>query len=378
MRNRKLLTSIIHDNNHTQTIRVCKINSNNIGKSIINISYNSNGIYNNLYPGIYLITIGSTVYCFDLYVPIQGSSTLYIKSPYNAYAVVVTEKYPIILYKVTSSVNDSITELDNTVNDYISMIVMDGLSEIKIIDDDNTIISNNSEITSYKDSDYNTYGSLDFIVLDASSTTEQKKLVSISNILIKTTAGEINIPLKDSIKSLPNGVCDTFILNAEQYQYHLILKTAVKLFTGTEDWQYIKSNDASYLFFLEDSTVKFENSNNNMTCSHFSTVTCNSLIANNCNESGISTSYGSYENGIFVRIFKDDIEYNGDILKSFKKWINNQLIYKTPFMVQYPLSNYIYKTYLLDEYHIHTVYPKTNIEIDDNYDISYFYKALII
>lgn len=345
MSNGKWLTHLIHDMNHSQILRSCTLNSNNIGKSIINLAYNSSGIYTNLNPGIYRITINNVQYCFDLYIPIKGDSILYIKNIYNAYAAVLTNIYPIILYKVLSSNSDNINKLNNTINDYIDMIVMDGITEIQT-------------------DEYNITDNL-------------KKLVSISNISIKTSSKQINIELKEDIKSLPNNICDTLILNAELYNYHLILRVGKKYFTGEENWQYIKSGEHSHLFFLEDSSIKFENSNNNMISSHFSTNYYTTIISNDFNyDNGIATSHdNTYSNGIFVRVPKDLIDsYYKE--ESFKKWISNQLLAKRPFIIEYPLSNYIYKTYLLDEYHIYTTYPTTLIEIDNKYNISYFYKTL--
>lgn len=448
MSNGKWLTHLIHGTNHTQVLRSCILNSNNIGKSIINLAYNSNGIYTNLNPGVYRITIGGISYCFDLYIPVKGDSVLYIKSIYNAYAAILTDTYPIILYKVLSSINDNINELSNTINDHIDMIVMDGLSEIKIVESENlsnvslripkndeigvlktspllqdmasivTVLDNFKLLDAYTDTtvsasgdtedlkndvvaiiddknipnsfgtaiytnnDYDSLSNLDFIIMNeydigTYNVNDLKKLVSVSSISINTSSEQLIIKLKDYIKSLPNSICDTLILNAELYKYHLILKVGRKLFTGVEDWKYIKSGEYSYLFFLKDSSVKLEDSNNNMISSHFATNRATTLISDTFDAAnGIATSNNStYSNGIFVRVPKDLIDpYYKE--ESFKKWINDQLLAKTPFMIDYPLSSYVYKTYLLDEYHIHTVYPTTSIEIDNKYNISYFYKAL--
>ena len=61
----------------------------------------------------------------------------------------------------------------------------------------------------------------------------------------------------------------------------------------------------------------------------------------------------------------------------FKQWLFDQMDKGSPVIVEYALNSIIYRTVLIDEYHIKTYFSKTNIKLDSEYyDASYFYKVL--
>ena len=59
-----------------------------------------------------------------------------------------------------------------------------------------------------------------------------------------------------------------------------------------------------------------------------------------------------------------------------QKWVTAQAISDNPIYIEYEISNTIYNTILIDEYHVKTWYPNTTITVDGNNGFSIFYKAL--
>lgn len=344
------LTHLIHSNNHTQTARVCTIDSNHsMGQSIakeLNITSN-NMIFNNLNPGIYCANFNGEKYYFDLYIAVLDMDELYIVNKNTAYASVDGLKYPINLYKKISSNLDS--PINNTVNDTIDMIVIDGMST-KILDEPN----------------YSLLRSMSGF-----------RICTGDSPIIKDD-GYLDIYLKNNVKSLPNGVKDTFILNSEQQQHHLIYRIGRRVLSGSENLDFLENlSDKDYnVFFLSDSNVKLENSYNNLTCSHFDNIKSSDLINKNNKITGIATGFGSYGNGFFIKVPTNLVEFNvEDPARSFKDWLFNELQSNRPFIIEYSLEEFRYRTVYLDEYHINTYYPKTYIGLNNFYNISVFYKA---
>ena len=407
-------TPIIHETNHTQTIRSCVINSKHtVGQSIVArlIVTETNNEFSSLNPGLYIANIDGVDYYFDLYIAVGPVDQLKFKSIYDVYAMVGQDKYRILLYKKEGNIPYHKTELKDTVNDFISMIVIDGQTVDMIgghddIQEQYAVIPNNKIIPSsdfqrdwngtledllvdntvFKGLDYT-----DSVVYQNEVTAENNKiwdLRSISNFRIVTDKDSIDdididdylhIILKNNIKSLPNGLKDTFILNAEQQQNHIIYRIGRRVFTGAEDWVHLedRSNDNYHLFFLAYDNVKLENSANNLSCSHLLPKQGSYLATKSVNEEGIATGYGSFGKGFLLRVSKSTIGYDReDMTKPLQDWLFNELVSEHPFMVEYALEQYIYKTVLLDEYRVKTYFPNTFVTLSGNYDVSYFYKAL--
>ena len=429
------MSYIIHSNNHTKTKRSCNINEAHLNENNIinNLIMTEDKSFTNLNPGIYSIEINNVIYIFDLYVSIIGpKEKLIIENPYNAYVQTANRKYLINLYAKEDTNTNNELLLNNTVNNYIDMIIIDGKTievqvnpsdisnniaivpknnelplssniqsiETKTIEelrDDNIIFeglsyeSNNIDTSVNPSSDPQII-SYDNNYIENKDINDPYYLQSISRFNIITgreplditTNNTLEIFLKNNIKSLPNGVKDTFILNSEQCYNHIIYRTGRLVLSGAEGWKYISSlsNNDTWLYWLANSHVKLSNSNNNILCSHFNNIYCTNIVNSLLMQPGVSSGYGSYGNGIFLRINKSAlINNNSDNdntspLILFKKWLFNEMQKGIPVTIEYELNKPIYNTVLIDEYHIKTYFPKTYIKLDNTYNVSYFYKTL--
>ena len=398
----------IHANNHTQVNRSCIINTNHSDSTEIQLpALLSNGSsFTNLSPGLYSIEINGDICYFDLYIAIGPNDFLIIRNSNYAYAYVSTKRYPIILYKKISEINNSNAVINNTVNSKIDMIVLDGYSYINEFDESNikdkyAIIPKNKIIPSYQNQE-SWVGTLSDLqvdniimnnltfknsskirdILDAQVTKVDVR--SIARFRLLTTSDSNNllgkdmldIYLKNNIKSLPNGTSDTFILNSELQQNHIIYRIGRLLFTGNEEWQYISdaSNTDTCLFKLNYENVIVQDSDTNILSTHLESNNCTDLINSSCTDNGISTS--STDSAFYLRINKYALTGSDSYVSSLRRWFYTQLNNKSPFVLEYALANYSYKTILIDEYHINTYFPITYVKTDRNYVVSYFYKQL--
>lgn len=406
------LTHIIHNNNHTQTNRVCTINIRRHNATYIEFDTESyRTVVHDIKPGFYYTIIDGIEYFFDLYVAVNRFESLIIYNPYWAYAKVGGKYYPIILYRNVITNNGNAITLEGTVNDKLDMIVIDG----KTI----TLPSKRADITEImaaqpkdghiKSSTFQSewVGSLndlktDNVIWDNLELLDMEYYEEMSNNLrpfeIRSISGfkiitnneytedendYLDILLKNNVKSLPNGTKDTFILNMNQQQHHLIYRVGRKIFTGNEDWKYIEigSNEDYCLFFLQDNNVKLINSATNMICSHFNCIQSASLINSTTKSAGVCSSYDTnMGNGFIIKIPKIYLNASiseADKVRSFKQWLLQELKNEDPFIIEYELDKPRYRTVLLDEYHVDTYYPNTFIKVNnDEYDVSYFYKSL--
>ena len=342
------LTSLLHANNHLRTQRVCTMASTHYANIPIIGDIANGNEFSNLNPGIYGVTIDGDTYYFDLYIAVAPGEWLIIKNKYLAYAIVAAKRYPIILYKYKNTKEDrNAIRLYNTINEYLNMIIVDGAS------------------------------------LKSSGS-----LTSISSLTIATNSTNVApeensiIDLKNNIKSLPSGRNDLFILNAEQQQCHIVYNIARKVFSGGEDWQYVAegSNSASYLFYLKDDNVIVDDTGNNILCSQLAArrgskmipATGDSLATAN----GIALGYLDNSRGFYVRLTKSLIEEDpDDMVRSFRNKLVEMLVSGTPMIVEYALENPIYKTTLIDEYHIDTFFANTYLSLSETRNVSYFYKS---
>lgn len=418
------IMQIIHSNNHTQTARVCNINEKHLSQEnvIIQLTMNENGIFNNLKPGIYSIIIDEIEYFFDLYISILGSKeSLIIKSPNNAYVKIGTKKFLINLYTQAGTNTSNELTLEDTVNNYIEMIIIDGKTiqtqindtsiqeRIAVIPNSGVLPSSTVQeserksITELEEEDNTIIYGLDYEksgntqegspesqgtysdeYIDNKSIDDPYLLQSISKFTIITSdqplsesdGNELEILLKNNIKALPNGVKDTFILNSEQCQNHIIYRIGKLILSGNEDWEFISTSNGLWLFWLPYKFIKLEDSNTNIICSHLNNEKASMLIDEDCSKSGIGSGYGDYGNGFFVRIPAMKCEDTERPTARFKRWLSNELRKGSPFVVEYALQNYIYNTVLIDEYHIKTYFSRTYVKLNNTYDVSYFYKIL--
>lgn len=342
---------LIHSINHTQVRRCCEINSQH-NSLIKNLSFSINEPIYDLAAGLYSISMYGIKYIFDVNTKLSGSDHLLIKNNNNISIVIDGIHNPVIMYELlnTEEIKTSLS-LDNTVNSNLDLMVFTA----------DTICSGNPSIDEAMEIDR----------------------VSSLNISSKynNNNDSLNIPLKHTLGSLPNGVRDILIVNSEQAICHEVVNTSKEVLSGGLDWKYMESLSDSdyYVFFAPYDNIKLGNNSNNLRCSHFETVACSTLTNKSTKKNCIATSYGSYGNGLWIKIAASILDIHGD--KDFgvemQKWILSKAISNNPIYIEYEISTPLYRTVLIDEYHLKTYYSSTIIDIDDRYNVSVFYKSLL-
>lgn len=417
------ITNAIHNINHTQTKRVCMLQNNHkqfpVLVKTLSVTDDIHDFYN-LMPGLYAVIIDDIKYYFDLYIVVNDVSPLTIKSPNNAYVLVGGKRYIINLYRdIDVEIMDNNLTLNNTVNNHIEVMVIDGKTtqipylpndihdRYAIIPNDNIIPSSLQQSSEsltleelqlhnkiFYDIDYEKFGEHNGLIsfgVGIESDSEDKSIYnpynihSISKISITSSDSPITdisnnyiteTTLQNNIKSLPNGIKDTLILNSEQYQAHVIYRIGRSFLTGGETYIFIsdKSDSNSWLFWVSNSNIRMSSLPNNVICSHLQSKSYDEIVNGDI---GICVSTQNHGNGLFIRI--PSMEVNNTYTNKstiFRKWLQNQVNIGRPIIVEYHLSSYKYKTILLDKYRVKTFYNKTYIKNNNNYNISYFYKTL--
>ena len=172
---------------------------------------------------------------------------------------------------------------------------------------------------------------------------------------------------------------DYIVINADQLIAHNIINTSREILSGGLNWVFQEqySDSQYYVFFAKNMNVKYNNISNSIRCSHFESVSCDELINSNTKKNCIAVSCDSYENGFWIKISASilNIHGNKNFGEEMQKWILAKAVSDNPIYIEYQLSNSIYDTILIDEYHVKTWYPNSKITID-NCNFSIFYKAI--
>lgn len=347
------LLSQVHRNNHTQVNRKCSIAAEHYSNANIlkTITYKKNEPVYNLNAGLYKVSINGKTYIFDLYETLSGSDYLNIVDNTYAYIMTALKIHPIIMYEyVGAHALNQQYKIADTVNDAFDMIVVDGFTEIEFEGD-----------------------------LLQQTVDHPANIKSISSLTFNT-AGDIGedsltIKLHTNIKSLPNGTKDILIMDSELQQFHIIYNIGRYILTGYENWEVLSqySDDQYTAFIAKDENVKLQNATNNLWCSHFPVYQASSLISKSFHNNAIATSYGSIGNGFLLKISRDLVDPDKDELAKYLRGVNKI----KPIIVEYPTSQAIYKSVLLDEYHVKTFFPNTTIkDFMPDRSISFFYKHL--
>ena len=348
------LTHMIHDINHTQTNRSAFVIHSAPSITIIN-SYTLGTKLTDLTGGIYRIVLGSTIYFFDLYKTLTGDDYLEIDNYDNAFMVVDSVRYPIILYKnVTSTVSSYKSySISNTVNNWFDTLIVSGYTSQSGTGNIDSPVSIKSTT------------SLSFTVGKTGSKTE-----------------EYTINLRNYIKSLPNNYTDICIINSELQKYHIMTVVGRTIFSGYENWVELTdySSDDYSVFFYANSNVKLASSNNNMRCSHLPIANASDIISRTISANCIATSnVSSIGNGFLIGISTSLLDYvsNESHESHFKDWLNGIFTSGNAMVVEYPLATVENREFLIEEYHIPTYFGGTDITINTTgCNLSYFYKSL--
>lgn len=337
---------LIHTLNHTQTTRMCSIHTKHID-SIKTLTYTPGKRIYNLQAGLYKIIDNGVEYVIDIYFNLSNSDSVIINNVDDITIYMAgSTPYHVVPYRI-NSVYDILIPTIDSVNSTIDAIMISG----------NTKYSGTPDINN------------------------PAKINRTANAPIRTSSGSnsysLNIPFKYTLGKLPNGATDYIIINSEQLIAHSIINTSKEILSGGLNWEYKEAycNNDYYVFFAKYENVKSNNKADSIRCSHFEAVSRDDLIDKNTNKNCIATSYGLYGNGLWIKIAKSILDEDKDFEQKMKQWILSQAISENPIYIEYEISNTIYDTILIDEYHIKTWYPTTNVIIDDC-DFSIFYKAL--
>ena len=368
--NRITAMDLLHAINHTHTNRVCNLSTSHVVDESLSGSFtidDDHHVFYDVPPGLYEAIIEGESYIFDLYVTVAFSNMLIINSPFDAYALNGLNKYYLNLYKVTGSNTGGDTTLQHTLNTHLNMIAIDGKTTRAAASVEPTTPSPVSSISSFK-------------ILTSKTTSMPKAEDSDPNDIYDSDPDPkdyLEIFLKNNIKSLPNGVRDTFILNGIQEQHHIVFRVGRERWIGSENWVHVAdvSNDKSYVLFNSSDNVKIENSSTNIITNYFNTLSSTELLNKSCTKNGICCATTELGSGFYVRVSVDVIEYNReDQAVPFRRWLAS-LQETQPMIVEYALKEYLYRTVYLDEYHVATFFDKTTVHVDNDLDISYFYNT---
>lgn len=341
---------LIHTLNRTQINRFCDIHNDHVNL-IKTLDYTIGERIYDLHAGLYKVIINNIEYIIDIYFDLSNGDSLVIKSEYEIILYMAgSTPYYLIPYRINSE-KDIISSCNiESVNDTVDIIMVTGNTEF----------------------------------VGTPSINNPAKINRITSLNIKTEldseSDSLNIPLKHTLGKLPNGARDYIIINSDQLIAHNIINTSREVLSGGLNWEYKEeySDSDYYVFFAEYKNVKLNNTADSIRCTHFESVSCDNLLNNSTKKNCIATSYDSYGNGIWIKIAKSilDIHGNKDFSDEMKKWILTQAVSDNPIYIEYEISNTIYNTILIDEYHVNTWYPNTIITIDGNYGFSIFYKTL--
>jgi hypothetical protein len=340
---------LIHTFNHTQPIRLCDIHSGH--SDLIKIlDYTIGERIYNLQAGLYKVIFGKKEYIIDVYFDLSNGDFLIIKNKDNITLYMAgSTPYPIIPYEINSIKNIQNNHNIKTVNDSIDIITVAGK-------------------TRYAGS------TSPGMPMDINRT---------SSIIVETNSGNnsdsLYIPLKYTLGELSNGARDYVVINTDQLIAHNIINTSKEILSGSLDWEYKEeySDSDYYVFFTKYPNVKYNNSPDSIRCSHFESISCDSLLNKSVKGNYIATSFDKYDNGLWIKINKDILDIHGDknFGREMKKWILAQAISDSPIYIEYEISNTIYDTILIDEYHIKTWHPNTTVTAYNCNGISLFYKS---
>ena len=327
---KKHILSEIHINNHIKPIRNIYLPTEKCNTLEFNSS-NTVNTYTNLVPGLYKIIISSNIYYFILDESTEYKDVLYINNICNVYIMHNNIKKYIKLYMLSDYITtyESSYQIKNTVETFLDGIIVEG----------ETIYSNKS--------------------IDSPS-----ELQSLNTITISTSndkdSDELKILLKNSIKRLPCGICDTFFMDSVYCNAFTIHNIGRTILSGSEPWEIIeKYCDSDYnVFFCNYDNIAIGNNKNYINCCSLESTVFNELT--NYNGSCICIGNSNSTKGVYVKIQK---QYAEDLLE-FKGFLRKQIIDYKPFIVEYLLDKPIYKSVLLDEYHVKTFFKNTSIKIN--------------
>ena len=312
--------------------------------------------YYNLNTGFYYTIIGIRNYFFVIDDAISGDDYLVIYNDKKAYIMRNGHKQYILLnmdipfYPMNIVNGESL--LENTVNASLNNIIIGGKTDIEYPDGIDSL-------TPYHPSKIN---SISDITIDTYNSSDTKK----DSMIIK---------LKNNIKRLPNGTMDTLNINCTTCRATIIFRVGRLILTGNEDWVvYDDGYNKDYcIYFLKYNAAAVGTDDTGLLCNYYPTISCHEMLHDDTIQYAISNNNDSKNTGFYFRVPKDVVtpDKDGD---NFKAYLNDCL--KTnPVIVEFLLKEPRHKSVLLDEYHLKSFYPNTNVKINHNTATAIGYKS---
>ncbi len=370
---------LIHKNNHTYTTREGYANPDDVAE-LPELEWNGEGSsYYNLNPGLYKININGTTYAIMIHDTLSGSNRLVIDNLNHAYIILGLHTHMVYLYELHDyQIIESLgCVLPDTVNDYLDLFVVDGVTRCK---------AGNSVSMRHP-------GLLEFI--------------SMMNIAISTEQfkDEYLFNMKNYLKSIDldenNRVCDTMYLEAARNRALFVFRTARLILTGHEKYTKVEeySTNKVNVFKYDNTLCK---ASGLIRCSHLPTIAWEEMIDTSYIDEGICISPEGVDRAIYFKVPVAEFATLDDFINEVKYWYMTDtekarareydrvkarqdnldaeaepIIYKTiyacPVSICYELEHTTYKQLTLDDYKINTYFNKTWIvvnpykSIDDNF-----------
>lgn len=238
-------------------------------------------------------------------------------------------------------IGDKENTITNSVNHYIDQIVVQGSTSLSYAEGTN-------------------YQSLD----------NPAELVSCNGINIITANEDwskndfLNLDFKNNIKSLPSGITDVFVLNANSCNAYCILNIGRLIITGNEKWIIDEdlSTDKYTVFFYEFDVATITDNDVSLNCNYFPTTIYSSFVNKTITKECIALGGDETHNGFLIAIPVNKISAD---IEAFRG-LMNELFMKNPVIIEYLLKNTKYKEVLLDEYHVKTFFPNTIVDLGIN------------
>lgn len=311
-------------------------------------------IFRGLEPGIHKVVFADypdKVYYFNLYEKLGPETVITISNLEYATYVTGIGVYQLRLYEEVEPEDYTIAE--NTLNHYLDLIALNG----------NTEITYEDGYTEQSIDHPATFSSVNSITMSTCNADDTSEIESRT------------FKLRHELKSLPCGIKDFYVLDAEHQQSYILYKLGYYSITGVEDIQYIDtfSNNDYATFFIPFQGVVKTGEDDKLLCNYFKTYKADILRSKDFSSEGICISYDEWRGrGFYIKIKRTRV----DTLSDFKTLVNTKFFRNHNLEVIYELNEEYLAKVLLDEYHISTYYNKTKIELQNPAIIpTYFYKS---
>ena len=264
--------------------------------------------------------------------------------------------------------------LENTVNDYIEKIILQGRTKV--------ISRNNIQSIDYP----GTLKSVNKISIKTKNILYDEEIThesDFSNLPIKEhheIEDELIIPLKYTLKGLPCGITDTFVLDSIKQEAFIISRIDRHIFTGNEPWEFIEetSNEEYLLFRFPYKYIKIIGDNDSINCTHLVTCTFTTINRSELYREYIAVGNTEETNGIYIRLKKSRLpEYKDEeeLIFNLKKFLNDIYLSGEPMMADFLTKNQKRMDLTVEEYHIKTFFPGTVLHINTKTRIGIFAKV---